>query len=97
MRFLLPLMLVGCYNLESYWQDVAEVHCHCLEPSGKEACVADQMTAFEDAGLLAACGEEEAPASWREMLKWRQEFTAACDLSEATPPGADAALPEACD
>ncbi|MEC7239826.1 MAG: hypothetical protein VXW32_01170 [Myxococcota bacterium] len=97
MRFLLPLFLSGCYTLESYWEDVADVHCHCLEPSAKETCVSEQMAALEDEGLLEACGDEPPPASWREMLKWRQEYTAACDLSEATPPGADAALPETCD
>lgn len=97
MRFFLPVMLMGCYTLESYWEDVAEVHCQCLEPSLKDTCVADQMAAMEESGLLEACGDEPPPATWREMVKWRQEFTAECDLSEATPPGADQALPEACD
>lgn len=97
MRLLLPLMLAGCYTLENYWEDVAEVHCHCLEPSGKDACVEEHMAALEDEGLIEACGQEEPPASWREVLKWRQEYTAACDLSEATPPGAESAIPETCD
>ena len=35
MRLLLPLMLAGCYTLENYWEDVAEVHCHCSRTFGQ--------------------------------------------------------------
>ena len=90
-------LMSACYSLESYWEDVATVHCACTEPSQKSACVDTQMTALAEEGLLDACGDAQAPASWREMLQWRQAYGAACDLSEAMPPGAEAALPEACD
>jgi hypothetical protein len=99
MRLLIPLfisMMTGCYSLESYWEDVADVHCLCTEPSQKSECQDAQMTALAEEGLLDACGDLEAPASWREMLKWRQEYSATCDLSEAVPPGADEALPSEC-
>ena len=96
MRLLIPLLMTGCYSLESYWEDVADVHCLCTEPSQKSACVDAQMEALLDEGLLDACGGEPAPTSWREMIRWTQEYGAECDLSEATPPGAEAALPEAC-
>lgn len=91
------LLMSACYSLESYWQDVAEVHCLCTEPSQKSECVDLQMTALAEEGLLEGCGDEPAPASWREMLKWRQAYGAACDLSEAVPPGAEAALPAECE
>jgi len=96
MRLLVPILLTGCYSLEAYWEDVADVHCLCTEPSQKADCVQAQMDALQDEGLIEACGEEDAPASWREMLRWRQDYSAECDLSEATPPGAENALPEAC-
>jgi len=97
MRLLLPILLTGCYSLEAYWEDVADVHCLCTEPSQKSDCVQAQMDALQDEGLIEACGAEPAPVSWREMLRWRQEYSAECDLSEAMPPGAENALPEACD
>jgi hypothetical protein len=93
----MSLLMTGCYSLGSYWQDVADVHCLCTEPSQQSECVDSQMTALAEEGLLEACGNEPAPTSWREMLQWRQAYGAACDLSEALPPGADAALPEGCE
>ena len=87
---LLPLLaLSGCfYNYSSYVEDVLEAHCLCIEPSQQDACVDETIEAFEDAGILEACGDQPAPASWREMLQWRSDYTAECDLAKATPPGA---------
>jgi len=97
MRLLLTLLLTGCYSLSDYWEDVATAQCQCAQPSQRDACVDEQLAALETSGLLEACGDEEAPASWRDMIRWHQEYTAECDQSEAIPPGADQALPTACD
>ena len=88
--------LSGCYTLSSYWEDVARAHCLCTEPSRVDACVDEQMDALDEEGLLESCGQEASPASWREMWRWRDDYGAQCDLSEAIPPGSEKALPESC-
>ncbi len=89
LRLIPVLFLSACYSYGGYFEDVLEAHCLCVEPSQKEACVTESLQGLEDAGILDACADQPAPASWREMLQWKSDYTAECDLSEATPPGAE--------
>ena len=83
---MLLFTLFACYTTADYWEDVAEAHCSCSEPSQIELCVEEQLAVYDESGMSDACGADDAPVGWMEVNSWASDYTADCDLADSEPP-----------
>ena len=80
------LLTAGCaYDVEKWWEDLAEADCKCVRPGDVDACVDEHMAAYE-ASEYWDCADDQAPVDRWEVRDWTREYNEDCSLPDFEQP-----------
>jgi hypothetical protein len=84
--FALLLLATGCaYDVEKWWEDLAEAECACVRPGDVDGCVEDRMSAWEDSDYWH-CANDSAPVNRWDVRDWTQDYNNDCTIPDEDPP-----------
>ena len=84
--YALILLVTGCaYDVEKWWEDLAEAECTCVRPGDVDVCVEERMATWEDSEYWH-CADDRAPVNRWDVRDWTQEYNTDCTVPDEDPP-----------